>query len=86
MADSTTASFHEDFQNPFADQILCPHCQGRAGILYLKSITRQAQQLTLYCRNEECDFVWVAYLTAERTIKPSNNPHPEVRLPITNNR
>lgn len=63
-------------------KILCPHCQSMATVRSSKSLTPLYRELRLQCSDVDCGGTYVASVTIDRMIVPSQKPNPRVRLKV----
>jgi hypothetical protein len=69
---------------PRIPAIECPHCKSRAIVRDSTEIFFMVRELRLSCTNDDCRHTYVAQLSVIRTIRPSDCPNPDVRLPFGN--
>lgn len=63
-------------------KLLCPHCQSTAKVRSSKALTPLYRELRLQCTDIDCGGTYVASVTIDRMIVPSQKPNPRVRLKI----
>lgn len=62
--------------------IACPHCQSRSIVRNSCTVTDTVRELRMTCANIDCGHVFVAQLSVIRTLRPSEQPNPAVRIPF----
>lgn len=62
--------------------IACPHCQSSCGISSSRGQTPLIRDIYYACKNVECGHTFLAQLVIVKTISPSSNPDPRLRIPI----
>jgi hypothetical protein len=63
-------------------RMACPHCGSFSRVRKSEAITPTYRELRLVCSNDACGHVWVAGLEALRTLCPSDQPNPEIHIPL----
>lgn len=63
-------------------KIRCPHCRAVAAVRSSKDLTPLYRELRLQCTDIECGGTYVASVTIDRMIVPSQKPNPRVRLKV----
>lgn len=60
----------------------CPHCGSVCRTIKTKQLAPTYRELTFLCLNDACRYLFVAGLTAVRTLSPPlERPNPEVHIP-----
>lgn len=60
----------------------CPHCGSPCLSLKTRQLAPTMREITYQCGNEGCGHIFVAELSAVRTLSPSAAPNPDVHLPV----
>ena len=64
-------------------RIRCPHCNSRAVSRTARDLSESVREVYCHCKNViECGYIWVAHLSAVRTLTPSRIPNPSVNIPM----
>ena len=63
-------------------KILCPNCQSVAKVRSSKALTPLYRELRLQCTDIDCGGTYVASVTIDRMIVPSQKPNPRIRLKV----
>ncbi|WP_366934263.1 ogr/Delta-like zinc finger family protein [Thalassospira sp.] len=58
----------------------CPHCGSRCHTTKTRQVTELYREVTLACKNPNCLHVFVAEMTAIKTLRQSLIPKPEIKL------
>lgn len=61
----------------------CPHCGASCTSLRAKQLAPTTREITYQCSNDGCGFIFIAELSAVRTLAPSDIPNPEVHIPLS---
>lgn len=64
---------------PRSNSTHCPHCQTACKTIKTEQVTRLVRHITYAC--PECGHIFIAELTAVRTLAPSKYPHEDVHIP-----
>lgn len=62
--------------------IACPHCESRCIVRNSYDVTNMVRELRMECDDVDCGHVFVAQLSAIRTLRPAAQPNPAVHLPF----
>lgn len=63
----------------------CPHCEAYARHTKSSELDITCKEITFRCTNDDCGHVFVATLSATRTLVPSARPNMKIRLPFSKN-
>ncbi|WP_114089777.1 ogr/Delta-like zinc finger family protein [Thalassospira profundimaris] len=58
----------------------CPHCGSACGTVKTRQVTSLYREITLSCKNPDCLHVFIADMTAIRTLRQSLKPAPGINL------
>lgn len=61
----------------------CPHCHSSATIRTSKKVSDLVREYYISCNDIECGHSWKAQMSAIASITPSQNPNPNITLPMT---
>lgn len=64
-------------------RIKCPHCGSTSYIRTSRELSPLSRELYFECKNIRCRHAWRSLLSAICTIVPSNNPNPEIFIPLS---
>lgn len=68
-------------KRPRLPAINCPHCGEPGKARSSEQTLPTTREVTMLCLNTDCAHIWIAEITAARTIAPSLNPRPDVHIP-----
>ena len=63
-------------------RVRCPHCKSFARARSSKQLTAVYREVRFECTNDACGHVWLAGLETLRTLCPSEQPNPEIDIPL----
>jgi len=61
----------------------CPHCDRRMQIRTSRQLSEFTRELLWQCVNIECGHTCHSLLSITHTLNPSQNPRPQVDLPVS---
>lgn len=62
--------------------IACPHCRSKAIVRNSVEVTDLVRELRMTCENIDCGHVFVSQLSVIRTLRPADQPNPQVQIPF----
>jgi hypothetical protein len=67
-------------------RLSCPHCDAYARVRTTYKLTKTYREMRIECTNDACGFVWLIGMEALRTLCPSDQPKPEIDIPLATDR